>query len=109
MVQPVMHARIYDRHFHCHHLHYYIASSFTQSSVAVLAQAIVCYFVAAVFDRLDGGYENGTGWNSPPKAARANRAPNPSNHGDMQEKDSWHHAAIGGQNCKVGLGIRLGK
>ena len=40
-------------------------------------------------------------------AARAKGAPNPGNDGDMQE-NAMHQAAIAGQNCKVGIGIRLG-
>ena len=40
-------------------------------------------------------------------AARAKGAPNPVNDGDMQD-NATHQPAIAGQNCKVGIGIRLG-
>ena len=42
MVQPVMLAYIYDRHFHCHHLHYilYCIFIYTVIFVAVFAQAV---------------------------------------------------------------------
>ena len=55
MVQPVMLAYIYDRHFHCH-LHYILHCIFiyTIIFVAVVAQALsFCPAVAAVFDRFN--------------------------------------------------------
>ena len=101
---------IYDRHFHCHHLHY-IASSFTviRSSFCPSYSVLFCRSVfaqaVAAIALIDSVADMKV---APVGTARASRAPDPKKHGDLQEKASCHHAAIGGPNCKVGLGIQIG-